>query len=211
MDGGNLGRPALAAVLGVLALWSLVPLITFLVHGNGSYTGADGRIAGDQHQYLAWVRDFGGHLLAQNDFDLSDSAHVFLHPMFLLSGLGWRTFGSIEIWLIVWKPVAVAVLCLGFACYVRRMIRGRSAQAAALVLAIFFATPATPLADWLGAGEERMAGLGTLAGELAPAWELWGYLPTVIAVGLMPLFLLGLERLLDCAGVRSRRSGGCSL
>ncbi len=132
-------------------------------------------------------------MLAANDFSLGSGGHVFLHPMFLISGLLWRAGVGIAISYLVWLPVAVAVLFIGFRQYTRRMLRPGLGQTAALVLAVFFVTPADPLAGWTTGSN----GLSVLAGELSPAGELWGYLPLAIAIGLMPLFAMALEQAID--------------
>ena len=70
-----------AALLVALALWAMAPVIVvvirLLAYGDVP-TGADGPLAGDQLQYLAWVRDAGSHGLASNLFELRPSAHAFL-------------------------------------------------------------------------------------------------------------------------------------
>src|SRR5947209_17817972 len=78
------------AALGVLLAWGVAPMAVMIVHALSTHlrlTGADGTIAADQLQYLAWVRDASSHGLAGDLFTLPPSAHVFLHPLFTLSGL----------------------------------------------------------------------------------------------------------------------------
>ena len=196
-------------LLVALALWAAGPLVVVLVrlvaYGDVP-TGADGPLTGDQLQYLAWVRDAGSHGLASNLFELRPSAHVFAHPIFTLSGvLRWLGVPvAVAYW--VWKPLAVGVLFAGAAALAARLLPGeRRAQAAAVALALFSFTPIAALAGW--------AELGSAAGreDLIPsAWELfaagslWGYMPTAIAVGLMPAVVLAVERALDPA----RRAAG---
>jgi hypothetical protein len=73
------------------------------------------------------------------------------------------------------------------------MLTNPWSQAAALVLALFFVTPAAPLAGWTFGSN----GIGALTGQLSPTGALYGYLPVVITVGVMPLFALGLEAIAD--------------
>jgi Glycosyltransferase family 87 len=196
-------------ILGGLALWSLYPLAVLVRHGSKTgqvLTGADSPIPGDQLQYLSWIRDAGHHGLVSNLFDLAPSAHVFLHPLFLPAGV----LGLVVGWpaaLLALKPLGVAVLFAGFALYLRRMLPGDArVRWTALVAALFFVTPAAPLAWWAGvSGRFRLA---DLSGEMFPAGQLWGYVPTAIAVGLVPLALLATER-----GLKDRRrlwaAAGC--
>src|SRR5215207_4678055 len=87
-------------LLVALALWAVAPLVVLVVrllaYGDVP-TGADGPLAADQLQYLAWVRDAGSHGLASNLFELRPSAHVFAHPLFTPSGLVWRLGVPLEV------------------------------------------------------------------------------------------------------------------
>jgi hypothetical protein len=201
--------PVLALCLG----WSLIPLAVLLVRKvpfEHVLTGADGLLTSDQLQYMAWVRDLGEHGLAANLFDLQVDHSVFLHPMFLLSGLAWEAGVPIQVAFLVWKPVAVAVVVIGSAAYVRRTVHPDGwPRRAALVLALFFYPVAAIAMERIDlvAGPEILGvpEIRYLAQETFLAYHLWGYLPTVISVGLMPLFLLGTERLLEPAARRSGR------
>ena len=54
--------------------------------------------------------------------------------------------------------------------------------------------PASALVAWTGlGGKPRQYTFDFIAGELASAQYLWGYLMTAIAVALMPLVLLAVE------------------
>lgn len=193
----------------LLAAWSVFPLAVLLTrHGaeGDVLTGADGLLPADQLQYLAWVRDLGEHGLAANLFDLELDDRVFLHPMFLLSGVLWQTGLPIQAAFLLWKPVAFGVLIVGFVAYIRRTVEPDGwPRRAALVLALFFYPVAAVL---IGESGPKIAGapeIRYVAQETFMAYHLWGYLPTVLSVGLMPLFLLGIERLLDPAWRRDGR------
>ena len=175
-------------MLAVLVALGVGPLVLMLLHAAAEdlvFTGADGPFAGDQFQYFAWIREYSQSLLADNDLDLEPSDRVFLHPLFLLSGLGVRAGLSVELAYQLWKPVAIAVLFVGARAYVARFVEEGWRRGLALAVALFFASPAVLVFgdDVLGA-----------TGEMFGASPLWGYLPTAIAVGLMPLFLLAVER-----------------
>ncbi len=195
------------ATLIALAAWAGAPIVYLLLRAaahHETFSGGDSIFPGDQLQYLAWIRSSGEHGLAADDFDLRGGGHVLLHPMFFLSGLLWRAGMGIALSYLVWLPVAVGVLFVGFRRYTRRMLRPAFAQTAALVLALFFVTPANPLIGWTG----RSVGLGILAGQLSPTGALDGYFPAAIAVGLMPLFALCLEQIVEPGQRRSGRSQG---
>jgi hypothetical protein len=127
--------------------------------------------------------------------------------MALVSGLGARLGLGVEWSYLLWKPVAALALFGGFAAYLHRFLAGRWQRLAALVLALFFFSPFVLLES----GGEAHA----LAGELMTAGLLWGYLPSVLSVALMPVFLLGLERLASADERPSRVTialvSGCGL
>lgn len=198
--------PALG--VGLLAAgWSLATLTYVLVrsaiHGL-TFAGPYGALFPvDQLRYLAWIRNAGHHLLIADPYR-AEASHVYLHPLFLLSGLLWRAGMSIQLAYLVWTPVALAVVVWGFARYAGQFFVGRE-RAAAMLLGLLFFSPLVPLLDWGGIVNRNGANeLVISAGHGALYWQAWGYLPTVIALGLMPLFLIAVERALDAgrAGVR---------
>jgi hypothetical protein len=181
------------AALAAAGLWGLAP-VAYLglkaVTAHESMTGAAGPFPADQLQYLAWIRSSGEHVLAANGFDLGTGGHVFLQPMFLISGLLWRLGMDIAVSYLLWLPVTVAVLYIGFRRFIWDTLSEPMARAVTLVLALFFVTPAV-LVAWTSTG------LWTIAGELAPSSGLHGYFPGSIATGLLALFMVGLDRVLD--------------
>ncbi len=170
----------------LLAAWTVTPLVVLLFDlaaSGGVLTGSDGASAGaDQFQYMAWIRDSGLHGLIANNFELTPGHAVFLHPMFLLSGVAWRLGLGLQLAYLLWKPVAIIVLLVGFGAYVSRVERGK-ARLAVLVLSLFYLSPVLPALDWSG----HLHGFSLFdailgAEELSPAWQLWVYLPAAIAV-----------------------------
>ncbi len=187
------------ALLAAAPLWAFGPLLIIALAAaadSRTLTGADGPLAGDQLQYLAWVRDASRHGLAANLFDLSSSPHYFAHPMFSLSGLATALGAPIQLAYWAWKPVAVATLCAGTILWVGRMLPGRSgAQAAAAALSLFPYSPLTAFVLWAHVGSaSSRAQAGNTAGELFGGGELWGYSQTAIAIGLIPVTLGLVER-----------------
>jgi hypothetical protein len=158
-------------------------------------SGTDGIGIVDHFQYLAWIREAGEHGLISNRYDLGESDGVYLQPMWLISGLVVAAGLPVQVGLLLWKPVCVAVLFIGSLLYVRRLVEGRGERFAALALALFYLPPAAALMGRTGVGDGHADGLVYLFGyEVSSATFLWGYVQTAMAVGLMPLFLLAVER-----------------
>src|SRR5204863_5783551 len=109
----------------VVILWGVVPLV-FLANrarGHGAiFTGAAGPFPADQLQYMAWIRYASRHLLAADLFTLHGAGHIFLHPMFAVSGGLVRLGIGIRAAYLLWLPVAIAVLIGGVWAYVARML-----------------------------------------------------------------------------------------
>ena len=193
-------------LLGLLAAWSLIPLavaVAHLIRHGDVLSGTDGIGVIDHFGYLSWIRDAGEHGLIANRFDLADSDGVYLQPMWLVSGLAVRAGLPIQAGLLLWKPVCVLVLFGGVLAYARRTLEGRWEQLAAAAVALLYVPPAMALMGRTGIGDEFDDGVVNLfAFQVAPTTYLWGYVQTAIAVGLMPVFLLALERLLKDGGRR---------
>jgi hypothetical protein len=189
----RLTRPELAA-LAALAGLSLLVLAALLTKGR-ALTGADGLLASDQLQYFTWIRQAGEHVLIGNEYDLMPDQRVFLHPGFLISGALHELTGiSVPLSYLLWKPVAVLLLFWGTLRYVRRLLPAGGARTTALVIALFAVMPASAVVAWTSwGGGPRQYTFDFIAGELASATYLWGYLMTAIAVALMPLVLLAVE------------------
>jgi hypothetical protein len=189
----RLDRVELAA-LAALAALSVLVLAALLTKGR-AITGADGLLAADQLQYFTWIRQAGEHWLAGNEYDMAPDERVFLHPGFLLSGLVHEWLGlSVPLSYLLWKPVAVGVLFWGVLRYVRRLLPPGGPRYAGLILGVFAVMPASAVVAWTGlGGKPRQYTFDFIAGELASAQYLWGYLMTAIAVALMPLVLLAVE------------------
>lgn len=205
-------------MLGALVAWTIAPLVLLFVglpgvepasSGGGTFTGSAGLVINDHAQYISWIREAGEHLLFSNRFDVLADPNLFLHPMWALSGMLWKLGASLQLAFGLWKPVGLVILVAGFVAYVRRTIEpGSWARAAALGMALFFVTPSMWLTGWAGLGDADLEFGSLVMGlELFPAGFLWDVVPTAIAVGLMPLFLLGVERML----VAERRAAGRSV
>jgi len=191
-------RPELVAA-ALLTVWAAVPLVLIaaLWREGGVLAGSDGALAGaDQLFYLSVARESGEHVLFGDRFDLGPVDRVGLSPVYLLSGLLGQLGLDLRAAVWLWKPVAALTLVGGFAAYVRRFDDlGRAGALAALVLSLAYFAPVLPVLDWTGALDEWRSFLGLLvAGELMPAWQLWGYLHAAVALGLMALAAVAAER-----------------
>jgi hypothetical protein len=203
-------RRAVEWTLGaLLALWALAPLALMIVHSARTgvpLTGADGPLAPDVLQYLAWVRDAGSHGLAGDLFDLGPQKHVWVHPMFTLSGLAVRLGAGVIAAYLAWTPVAIGALFAAALMWARELVGPGSGRLAALALALFLNNPLRAFVD------ANAAALGHFKSQLVQATSepfaaglLWGYLPSVIAIALMPVCLVAAARAVRPApGARER-------
>jgi len=177
------------------AALSMMVMLPLLLTGR-HLSGGDGLFTVDQLQYLAWVRDAGDHWLVGNLFDFAPDSRVFLHPGYLISGLLHRGLGVPlpEAYTVVWKPVAVVVVFFGIRQYCRRLVVGAWAQRTAMVLALFTLMGWSTLTNWLGAGHSVRYSLDFISSEMWTGQLLMGYEFGAIAVFLVPLVLLLVER-----------------
>jgi hypothetical protein len=207
----------LLAVLAALALFPIVLLLQHAAHTHTTFTGADGLIGADgvlgadQLQYLAWARDAGAHGLASDLFTLAPSGHAYIEPLFAITGALWRIGLSLQLAYLIWKPVALAAMFVAGVAWARRAFGDQpAARTATVVLALFLYTPLAALFSWtqLGNGSFRFQ-LYLLGDELLGATKLWGYVPSALALALVPAALLAVERALDpeLGGGRRVRDG----
>ncbi len=196
-------------LLVALAAWACFPLVLLLVHAaalHAQFTGADGLIGADgvlgadQLQYLAWTRDAAAHGgLASDLFTFAPSGHVYLQPLFAVSGALFRLGVSLPLAYLLWKPVAILAIFVAAVAWARRAFADQlAARAAAVALSLFLYTPLTALFSWahLGAGRFGFQ-LYLLGDELLAAGKLWGYVPSVLGLALVPAALLAAERAID--------------
>jgi hypothetical protein len=184
------------ACLIVLAGTSVAVLLPLLTRGR-PLSGADGLYPADQLQYFTWIREASHHVLIGNRMDLAPGSRSFLHPGFLLSGLVHRVTGiSIPLsYLLLWKPLAIGITFFGALAYVRRLVPAGGQRRAALAIVLFAVMPASAIVAWTGwGGKPRQYTFDFISGEMWTGQFLWGYLFTAIAVFLMPLVLLAVER-----------------
>jgi hypothetical protein len=196
-------------LLAGLAAWALFPLVLLLVHagelharftGADGLIGADGVLGADQLQYLAWVRDASAHGGLTSDlFSFSQSGHVYLQPMFAVSGALYRLGLSLPLAYLLWKLVGIVALGLAAVAWARRFFGEQlGARAATVVISLFLCTPLAALYSWTqwGSGSFRFS-LYLLGDELLAADKLWGYVASGIGLALVPVALLAAERALD--------------
>jgi hypothetical protein len=192
-----------------LAAWALFPLVLLLVHaghlharftGADGLIGADGVLGADQLQYLAWARDAGAHGGLTSDlFNFSQGGHVYLQPMFAISGALYRLGLSLPLSYLLWKVVGILALGLASVAWARRFFGEQLlARAAVVTIALFLCTPLAALYSWTqwGSGSFRFS-LYLLGDELLAADKLWGYVASAIGLALVPVALLAIERALE--------------
>jgi hypothetical protein len=195
-------------LLAALVVWGLFPLaflLAYAAHVHAGFTGADGLIGADgvlgadQLQYLSWARDAASHGLTSDLFTLEPNGHVYLQPMFVLTGLLWRLGVSLQVAYLLWKPIAAVALFAAGVVWARRFFpEDGLARVAVIALSLFLYTPLAALFSWTqtGAGPFRFQ-LYLLGYELLAANKLWGYVPSALGVALVPVALLAVERGLD--------------
>ena len=207
-DTGPRASPVGAALVVALGAWAAFPVVLLLLHASHTHTtltgadgliGADGVLGADQLQYLAWARDAGSHLLASDLFTFAPSGHVYLEPLFTITGLLSKLGLSLPLAYLLWKPVAVLAMVAATMAWARRAFPDRvGSQAATAVLALFLYVPVAALVDWTQAGGSALRfQLYLLGDELLAAGKLWGYVPSAIGLALVPVALLCAERALD--------------
>lgn len=193
-------------VLGALAVLAVAPLATIIfltLRDGGVITGADGLLAVDQMQYLNWLRQSGEFGAAANLYDLAPGPRSFVHPGLLISGLAYRLGAGVVLAYQLWKPVAVVALFCGSFFFAGRFLTRPRDRRAAVVVALFFASPVSAAVGWLVDPASTVKfDLDFVGGEMWTGTYLWGYLFTAIGVGLMPLGLLAFERARSGAGGR---------
>jgi hypothetical protein len=209
-SGAELVR-AQAPVLALMVAWTAFPIVALVVwvtsHG-GVLTGANGYDTFDQMQYLAWIHDAGSHVLASNLWRISATPHDYLQPMYLVSAGIWRLGVPLPVAYMVFKPVALAVLFLGCAWYSRHLLpQSRWMQMAALLIAVFYLSPVLQLAIWTGhLSVVHRFELVLATDDADPSLGLWGLEHVALTVGLMPVYLICVESVLQrgLAGARGR-------
>lgn len=199
-------RAAAIAIGGIVLAWGFAPYILTALGAaehHRAFLGVAGYYPMDGLQYLAWVRDAHDGLI-RNLYGSIGHA-VFVQPMFSLTGIVQGALGAGPAPIMAfWDGIAVLVLlggCLSLVThYVPPHRVGR--RASALLLALFGGfTPVVALLAWL---DRWTAGTDfpRAVGDLVPAMSLWGYAPLAIALGLMPLVIERVERLLSGRGDR---------
>ncbi len=196
---GRLGRawPSLTAIAIAAALvWALIPIALLAYHAlghGGVISGSTGPLAGaDQLFYMDQIRQSAEHVLITDRFDLALGHAVYLNPLYLIGGLIWLL--GLPLQAAFWTLSLLAAPLLAFAVVtlaVRALLSPRQ-RAAAVTLGLFYMSPLVPLLGWTGAvGPVASYQLLLPGGESMPAWQLWGYPHSGVAVGLLALALIG--------------------
>jgi hypothetical protein len=191
LDGFDWG---VLAVLAALSVWVMVGFITHQTP-NRIWTGTDGPYVADQMNYLGWIAVSARHVFIPDPFTIGATPSDYLHPGIAISGLLVRMGMSPGWAYLAWEPVAVVVLFAGSRRYVRASIAGLWSRRAALVLCLFYISPAWVLVNGLHLSHWAHASLlQSIDTEIWPVIYLWGYPFTAIAVGVFVFALLAYER-----------------
>jgi hypothetical protein len=211
--------PVEMVLLAGLTVWALFPLVLLLVHagqlharftGADGLIGADGVLGADQLQYLAWARDAGAHGgLASDLFSFSQGGHVYLQPLFAITGALYRLGVSLPLAYLLWKPLGILALGLAAVAWARRFFGDQlAARAAAVTISLFLCTPLAALYSWTQwASSSFRFSLYLLGDELLAADKLWGYVASALGLALVPVALLATERALTPGGGTSAAPG----
>jgi hypothetical protein len=189
-----------AVIFAGVTVYAFLPFVTAAIRASRLhqvFLGAAGFYPQDTLQYLAWVRDAQNGLV-RNLYGSVGRA-VFIHPMWSPSGWVQALTGvSDAIIVAFWKAVAVVILVWGLARVVATQIaddrpRRRVALLFALVAGV---NPLVVVASKLV--PSWRAPLGATAIVMIPAASLWDWTPLAIAIGLMCLTVVRIQRLLEC-------------
>ena len=194
----------------VTAVVSFAVIVPLLVAGR-KLTGGDGLYPVDQLQYLSWIRQAADHGLMGNRWDMLPDTRVFLHPAFLLSGLGVRWFGlPIEYSnLAIWKPVSIVVVFFGCRQYARRLLPAGWPARVGFILALLLLPPFSSISHRLGSNPKLEYNFDFITTEMWPGQQLLGYEIAATAIFMVPLLLLAVEKVRG--GGQKWALAGCSL
>lgn len=142
-------------------------------------TGAVGLFSADQLHYMGVIREVAhGH-------------HLLDHfPIFLISGAAVSLGLDQRVAFLAWVPVSAGALLLAWHLFVARLLPEARARAAALALALFYATPVAVLGLAHG---HNLAELKLSTQFVSAAGQLWGYPQTALALAAMAVYVLALE------------------
>jgi hypothetical protein len=195
---GRIGeeRALTVAAIAVALVWAAVPIVVVADHTlrhGGVLAGTDSPLPGaDQLFYMDSIRQSGAHLLIADHFALALGGAVFLHPLYLAAGLVWRLGVPLQAAFWALSLLAAPALALGALALARGCLRGAGERGSAVLIGLFYMSPLVPLLAWTRAvGPGRRFLLELPAGESMPAWQLWGYPHSAVAVGMLALALAG--------------------
>lgn len=163
---------AVLAAFGAVSVWVLALDLHHSIGTSLWWTGGDGFWA-DDFQYMAWIQEASRHVLVSNLYVLRSTPHDYFQPAIVVSG-GLSALG-VAPWLsfLLWKPVAVVAVFYAIRGYVNRLLPGRGARRAALVLALFFGSFTV------------VYGAVQTIGDLYPGFLAWGYPFALLGMALM--------------------------
>lgn len=189
------GERVLLAALAVASLSVFLPSLVDAALTDRVFIGADGAFPADQLQYLAWATDAGRHGLIGDLFAFHLGAHVFLHPVWFVTGwLHVHVGFSYPLILVLWKFTALLILFVVLRAYARSVLSDNShAVTGALLMSLFMVSPSYLTGD--------PSSLETFSLHWINGDE-----PTALAVAAMIVFLMQTDSLLSASeGTRTHR------
>jgi hypothetical protein len=163
------------------------------------FIGAGASTPDDTLQYLAWATDAAHHGLIANLYGFHNGGHVFLHPIWLLTGLLHVDAGvSYSLLLAVWQAVTLVLLVFA----IRRLAQAffhddQTKCGLVLVLALFVVSPLFAIGVNLGLSVPWGNSIWLLTGESFGVEWVSGYFPIGLTVVAMIGFILIIASLLD--------------
>jgi hypothetical protein len=199
-----------------LSIWEWLILVLFALSSFGVFalnavdaaanhrvfSGADGLFPYDQLQYLAWATDAGHHVLISNLFAFHLGSHIFLDPLWLLTGVLHVQVGlSYEVLIGVWKLIAVLCLFLAVRAYARSHLGTHTGGAVVALAVALFMLPAS----FLVANRLGLHNASLVLNEIIPFNWISGDFPIALAVAAMVVFLFQVNVLLTSEAADQRR------
>ena len=177
---------SLLALMGALSLWVIASDLVEASVRHVVWTHTDGFFAGDQLQYLAWIRSAAAHGLVSDLYVLRHTPADYLQPAIMISALLVRLGVAPWLSLLVWKPVAVVMIVLAMRAIADHCLAVRFDRRIALVLGVLYCSLTVSTAGKLGIFFDMVSG-----------WQSWGYPFGLIGVALIVFGLLRYARARD--------------
>lgn len=191
----SLRRPVFLAFVLLSSAAYITGAIDSIAHG-WTFIGAAGRNPSDDLQYLQWATDGAHNGLIANLYGTATAAHVFFHPIWLLTG-------ALHVWAHVPYVVLIGILQFGTATivvatterYVNHVL-GRSSLFT-VALALFATTPLYLLVRVLNPSSTSTGITAVVIRELMPLVQMDGDFSITLTIAGVMWFLMLLGPLFE--------------